>query len=138
MGVRSDIGVQNVQKIQFGADKGQSHKTSRSHKRRSFIAGTTVLACGNVMLNSIILQPSAEKHDYLVVVKNASSLRTVETLSSPCICLSILIHVTVGRRRISLGNSSIVHVICYLMRQLFVGSHVFVSCLFAVVLATLA
>ena len=30
MGVRSHIGVQNVQKIPFGADKGRSHKTSRS------------------------------------------------------------------------------------------------------------
>ena len=42
MGVRSHIGVQNVHKILFGADKGQSHKTSRSLIRRSFIAGTTV------------------------------------------------------------------------------------------------
>ena len=44
MGVRSHIGVQNVQKILFGEDKGQSHKTSRSHNRGSFVAGTTVLA----------------------------------------------------------------------------------------------
>ena len=42
MGVRSHIGVQNVQKILFGADKGRSHKTSRSYNRRSLIAGTTV------------------------------------------------------------------------------------------------
>ena len=44
MGLRSDIGVQNVQKILFGADKGRSHKTSRSHNRGSFIAGTTVMS----------------------------------------------------------------------------------------------
>ena len=44
MGVQSDIGVQNVQKILFGADKGRSHKTSRSHIRGSFVAGTTVQA----------------------------------------------------------------------------------------------
>ena len=43
MRVRSDIGVQNVQEIPFGADKGRSHKTSRSHNRRSFVAGTTVV-----------------------------------------------------------------------------------------------
>ena len=42
MGVRSDIGVQNVHKIPFGADKRRSHKTSRSHIRGSFVAGTTV------------------------------------------------------------------------------------------------
>ena len=43
MGVRSDIGVQNVLKILFGADKGRSHKTSRSHNKGSFVAGITVL-----------------------------------------------------------------------------------------------
>ena len=32
MGVRPDIGVQNVPEILFGVDKGQSYKTSRSHK----------------------------------------------------------------------------------------------------------
>ena len=42
MGVRSHIGVQNVQKILFGADKGRSHKTSRSYNRGSLVAGTTV------------------------------------------------------------------------------------------------
>ena len=42
VGVRSDIGVQNVQKILFGANKRRSHKTSRSHIRGSFVAGTTV------------------------------------------------------------------------------------------------
>ena len=42
MGVRSHIGVQNVQKILFGADKGRSHKTSRSLIRGSLVAGTTV------------------------------------------------------------------------------------------------
>ena len=40
--VRSHIGVQNVQEILFGADKGWSHKTSRSHNRGSLVAGTTV------------------------------------------------------------------------------------------------
>ena len=39
MGVQSDIGVQN---ILFGADKGRSHKTSRSYSRGSLVAGTTV------------------------------------------------------------------------------------------------
>ena len=34
--------VQNVLKILFGLDKGRSHKTSRSHNRGSFVAGTTV------------------------------------------------------------------------------------------------
>ena len=42
MGVRSDIGVQNVQKMLFGADKERSHKTSWSHNRGSFVAETTV------------------------------------------------------------------------------------------------
>ena len=32
----------NVQKILFGADKGRSHKTSRSLIRGSHVAGTTV------------------------------------------------------------------------------------------------
>ena len=36
MGVRSDIGVQNVQKILFGSNKG------RSLIRGSFVAGATV------------------------------------------------------------------------------------------------
>ena len=43
VGVRSDIRVQTVHKIPFGVDKGQSHKTSRSHIRGSFVAWTTVL-----------------------------------------------------------------------------------------------
>ena len=43
MGVQSHIGVQNVQKILFGADKGRSDKTSRSYNRGSLVAGTTVL-----------------------------------------------------------------------------------------------
>ena len=43
MGVRSDIRVQNVQKILFDADKGRSYKTSRSYNRGSLVAGTTVL-----------------------------------------------------------------------------------------------
>ena len=43
MRVRSDIGVQNVLKILFRADKGQSHKTSRSIIRGSFVAGTIVV-----------------------------------------------------------------------------------------------
>ena len=42
MGVRSGIGVQNGKKILFGADKGLSHKTSRSLIRGSLVAGTTV------------------------------------------------------------------------------------------------
>ena len=42
MGVQSHIGVQNVLKILFGADKGRSHKTSRSLIRGSLVAGTTV------------------------------------------------------------------------------------------------
>ena len=42
VGVRSDIGVQNVHEILFGADKGRSHTTSRSHISGSFIAGTTL------------------------------------------------------------------------------------------------
>ena len=42
MGVRSHIGVQNVLKILFGADKGRSHKTGRSLVRGSLVAGTTV------------------------------------------------------------------------------------------------
>ena len=42
MGVRSDIGVQNVQKILFGAEKGRSHKTSQSYNRGFLVAGTTV------------------------------------------------------------------------------------------------
>ena len=42
MGERSDIGVQNAQKILFGAEKGWSHKTSWSLIRGSFVAGTTV------------------------------------------------------------------------------------------------
>ena len=43
MGVRSDIGAQNVLKILSGADKGRSHKTSQSLIRGSLVAGTTVL-----------------------------------------------------------------------------------------------
>ena len=46
MGVRSDIGVQNVHKILFWEDKGRSHKTSWSQNRGSFDAGTTVLVSG--------------------------------------------------------------------------------------------
>ena len=42
VGVRPDIGVQNVHKILFGEEKGQSHKASRSYNRGSFVAGTTV------------------------------------------------------------------------------------------------
>ena len=40
--IRSHIGVQNVLKILFGADKGRSHKTSRSLIGGSLVAGTTV------------------------------------------------------------------------------------------------
>ena len=40
--VRSHIRVKNVQEILFGADKVRSHKTSWSHIRGSFVAGTTV------------------------------------------------------------------------------------------------
>ena len=47
MGVQSHNGVQNVQKILFGAHKGRSHKTSRSYNRGSFIAGTTVCIIWN-------------------------------------------------------------------------------------------
>ena len=47
VGVRSHIGVQNVQKILFGADKGRSHKTSRSYNRGSLVAGTTVIETAN-------------------------------------------------------------------------------------------
>ena len=43
VGVWSDIRVPNVRKILFRADKGRSHKTSRSHIRGSFVARTTVL-----------------------------------------------------------------------------------------------
>ena len=42
VGVRSHIGVQNVLKILLGADKGRSHKTSRSYNMGSLVAGTTV------------------------------------------------------------------------------------------------
>ena len=52
MGVRSDIGVQNVLKILFGANKGRSHKTSRSLNRGSLIAGTTVYVCAKVQQKS--------------------------------------------------------------------------------------
>ena len=38
-GMPFDIGLQNVQKILFVADKGQSHKTSRSHIRGSSSQG---------------------------------------------------------------------------------------------------
>ena len=43
MGVRSHIGVQNVHKILFGADKGRSNKTCRSLIRGSLVTGTTVM-----------------------------------------------------------------------------------------------
>ena len=42
MRVRSDIGVQNVLEILFGADKGLSHMTNQFYVRGSFVAGTTV------------------------------------------------------------------------------------------------
>ena len=41
--MRSDIAVQNVHKILFGANKGRSHKTSRYLIKGSFVAGTTVI-----------------------------------------------------------------------------------------------
>ena len=37
------IGVQNIQEILFGENKGRSHKTSRSHNRGSLFSGTTVV-----------------------------------------------------------------------------------------------
>ena len=49
-GSRSDIGVQKGQKILFGADKGRSHKTSRSYNRGSLVAGTTVLIFRSVLV----------------------------------------------------------------------------------------
>ena len=58
MGVRSDIKVQNVQKILFGADKGQSHKTSRSLIRGSFIAGTTVYKAESLLRPNIVVTPT--------------------------------------------------------------------------------
>ena len=47
MGVQPEVGVQNVQKILFGEDKGQSHETSRSHIKGSVVAGTNSSFCTN-------------------------------------------------------------------------------------------
>ena len=57
MGVRSHIGVQDVQEILFGADKGRSHKTSQSYNRGSLVAGTTVYY---ILREEVSLQDSVE------------------------------------------------------------------------------
>ena len=44
MGVGSHIGLQFVLKILLGVEGGRSHKTSWSHNRGSYNAGTTVCA----------------------------------------------------------------------------------------------